>query len=377
LSFKIASLHMHKQHEQAFALFEQWLPKAKAELGPDEPTTFSLISNMADTFLGTGMEAKIIPVFEDCLLKQRAILGDLHPDTLLTMDRLGVAFLWIGESKKAVPLFDECVKHRGVGRAEFSPLTQLTRIKLARACREANDLKRAVALSEETLARSKAKFGLEDERTQDAAMELAEAYGAAQRFQEAVPMLEARRVWLRAQGREKGNEYATALGRLHLYYSCLNNIAKADEMARGVIEWVRTNRMSEKEYLAGWLEWLGLSLLKASAFAEAELHIRECLNIREKTQPDSWSTFNTQSSLGGALLGRKKYADAEPLLLKGYEGMKAREKTIPPPDNTHIPEALDRLIDLYTAMNKRDEVRKWRTERAKYPNIAPMPREKK
>jgi hypothetical protein len=34
------------------------------------------------------------------------------------------------------------------------------------------------------------------------------------------------------------------------------------------------------------------------------------------------------STLGGALLGQQKYADAEPLLLKGYDGMKARENTI-------------------------------------------------
>jgi hypothetical protein len=33
--------------------------------------------------------------------------------------------------------------------------------------------------------------------------------------------------------------------------------------------------------------------------------------------------------LGASLLGQKHYADAEPLLLKSYEGMKAHEKTIP------------------------------------------------
>ena len=52
--------------------------------------------------------------------------------------------------------------------------------------------------------------------------------------------------------------------------------------------------------------------------------------IREKFQPDVWTTFNTKSLLGGAQLGQKKYADAEPLLLAGYDGMKQREKTIPP-----------------------------------------------
>jgi len=75
--------------------------------------------------------------------------------------------------------------------------------------------------------------------------------------------------------------------------------------------------------------------------------------------------------LGGALLGQKKYADAEPLLLKGYEGMKQREKTISPQGATRLPEALDRLIELYTATNKPDEVKKWRAERAKYPEAKP------
>ena len=64
--------------------------------------------------------------------------------------------------------------------------------------------------------------------------------------------------------------------------------------------------------------------------AEAELKLRECLTIRQKIQPDDWTTFDTKSMLGEALLDQKKFADAEPLLLAGYEGMKQREDTIPP-----------------------------------------------
>jgi hypothetical protein len=62
--------------------------------------------------------------------------------------------------------------------------------------------------------------------------------------------------------------------------------------------------------------------------------------------------------LGGALLGQKKYADAEPLLLQGYEGTKKREKTIPPPGIIYIPEALDRLIELSTVTNKPEQEKK-------------------
>jgi len=32
---------------------------------------------------------------------------------------------------------------------------------------------------------------------------------------------------------------------------------------------------------------------------------------------------------------------------------------------------------LFTATNKPDEAEKWRAERAKYPEVAPLPREKK
>src|SRR5262249_18165086 len=84
--------------------------------------------------------------------------------------------------------------------------------------------------------------------------------------------------------------------------------------------------------------------------------------LRAKTEPNAWTTFNTQSMLGGALLGQQKYADAEPLLLKGYEGMKGREKTIPPQGKIRITEALERLVQLYEATGKKDEATKWRKE---------------
>jgi hypothetical protein len=129
--------------------------------------------------------------------------------------------------------------------------------------------------------------------------------------------------------------------------------------------------------LAGMLAQLGLSLLKQGHWTEAEPLLRESLAIREQKEPEDWRTFNTRSLLGGALLGQKKFADAEPLLLAGYEGMKQREKTIPPQAVGRIVEALDRLIDLSTATNQPEEVKKWQAERAKYPEAAPPHGEKK
>ena len=60
------------------------------------------------------------------------------------------------------------------------------------------------------------------------------------------------------------------------------------------------------------------------------------------------------------LLGQKNYADAEPLLLAGYEGMKAREAKIPPAGKPRLTEAIQRLVDLYGAWGKPDQAAEWR-----------------
>ena len=94
-----------------------------------------------------------------------------------------------------------------------------------------------------------------------------------------------------------------------------------------------------------------MDLLKCQQYVEAELLLRECLSIREKFAPQDWQTFNAQAALGGALLGQKKLAEAEPLLLAGYFGMKEREQSIPSIGSTRIPETLQRLVELYSVMH--------------------------
>ncbi len=67
-------------------------------------------------------------------------------------------------------------------------------------------------------------------------------------------------------------------------------------------------------------------------------------------------------SVGGALLAQKKYADAEPLLLWGCEGMKQRKARIPPQGKIRLTEALEWLVQLYEATGPKDKVKKWRKE---------------
>ena len=145
--------------------------------------------------------------------------------------------------------------------------------------------------------------------------------------------------------------------------ACRNQLAVAYRLAGRTAEAGRLfDRNPNSPAHASALAVRGSMLLLQKKPAEAELKLRECLTIRQKIQPDDWTTFDTKSILGEALLDQKKFAEAEPLLLSGYEGMKQREDTIPSEDKPRLTKALERLVKLYEAWGKKDEAMKWRKE---------------
>ncbi|GAG53455.1 unnamed protein product, partial [marine sediment metagenome] len=96
---------------------------------------------------------------------------------------------------------------------------------------------------------------------------------------------------------------------------------------------------------------LGMRLLEDGRHAEAEGPLGECLEIRQEALPEGhWLIFNTMSVLGESLAGQDKFAEAEPLLLEGYEEMKDHPEA---PDERKG-EALERIVALYEAWHEAD-----------------------
>ncbi|MFO0806123.1 MAG: tetratricopeptide repeat protein [Gemmataceae bacterium] len=235
----------------------------------------------------------------------------------------------------------------------------------------------AVPLLIEVLNVNRAKLGPEDPATIQSVDNLGRAYYQTGQFAKAIPLLED--VWKtrRAKEGQASQQTRYVMQLLIESYRLTGEHAKIVNVLAEQLPADRKSMLADSPELAEVLAQLGGAYLALKRWAEAAPLLRECVTIREKSRPDDWNTSDAQSMLGGAILGQRKYADAEPLLLKGYEGMKAREKSIPPQANTRIPESLDRLIELYTSTGKPEETRRWRAERAKYPFVAPPPREKK
>jgi tetratricopeptide (TPR) repeat protein len=178
----------------------------------------------------------------------------------------------------------------------------------------------AIALGEEWLGRSRQKLGPDHKVTLYGLSTLAGTYRQAKEFDRAEPVY---RELLDVQSRKLPPDHSD-----------------------------RANTLAS----------LGQCLLEAGKSTDAEPVLRDCLAIRERKEPDTWTTFHTKSLLGGTLAAQKKYADAEPLLLKGYEGMKARKNAIPRVARDRLSEASESLVQLYDGWGKPDEAGKWRTE---------------
>jgi hypothetical protein len=93
--------------------------------------------------------------------------------------------------------------------------------------------------------------------------------------------------------------------------------------------------------------------------AEAESLIRETLSFHEKVTPDHPRTCYWQSVLGVILLGQRRDAKAEPLILKGYLGMKERETEYGDYERERA-EAGERVIQFYEVTNQPEKARMWR-----------------
>jgi hypothetical protein len=111
--------------------------------------------------------------------------------------------------------------------------------------------------------------------------------------------------------------------------------------------------------LASDLVELSRDLVQQGKSSEAEPLLRECVAIREKAIPDDWRRYFAMSLLGRALFDQQKYAEAEPLVVAGYEGLKAREAKIPAVSKAHVRNAAAQVVHLYEAWGKPDLARSW------------------
>ena len=147
----------------------------------------------------------------------------------------------------------------------------------------------------------------------------------------------------------------------------LNQYDQAEVWRRKLLPVVKMRDGPESAEYAEELTRLGSNLLQQKKPAAAEPILRESLAILLKKQPGAQDTFHTESLLGAALLGRQKYADAEPLWSGAIWGFPSRRRLRARKTTTHEPGSASSMrssawFKQYDAWGKPDEAAKRRKE---------------
>src|SRR5262249_41361166 len=223
----------------------------------------------------------------------------------------------------AEPLFQEVVKSRTVlFRVDHPEMLKAKHKQALMHTRERN-YEQAERLLREVLAISSDKLGPSHLQTVLVTGDLAAVYLYQEKFDQAEPLL----LQVVRQGHTSlrwfGHpEVRRGEKNLVFLYRRLKQFEKAEAFFKEQLAWCtekwgpeNLKTLKPKQELAMLHHRQGRSDL-------AEAILRECLQISVQKEPDSWKTANTRSLLGESLLGQKKHAQAEPLLLEAYRVLK-------------------------------------------------------
>jgi eukaryotic-like serine/threonine-protein kinase len=359
----LAHIHMDAGRlPEALALLEETWKRRNSRFGPDHPYTLTSRNNLAVAYQAAGRVADALPLYEEALRGRRAILGADHPDTLFSMNNLASAYREVGRFPEAGPLYEETLRRRRATLGSDHPDTLLSMNNLANFYRELGQFPESIALQAEALRRQEARLGPDHPDTLLSMSNLGVAYKDAGRLTEALPILQETLKRRQAKLGPDHPETLVSMSNLAGAYQAAGRIADALPLYEEALKRRQVTRGLDHPQTLRSINLLARAYL-VDRPALAEPLLRPAIAVYEKKLPDDWRRFETEYLLGASLLGQKKYADAEPWLLRGMDGLKARAAKIPAASRKVLPEARDRIILLYEAWGKKEKAAEWRDRR--------------
>jgi tetratricopeptide (TPR) repeat protein len=345
---------------EAEDLYREALAMRKKLLDKEDPDVAESLNNLANVLVMKGLPAEAEPLYRDALAMKRKCFGDQHKEVAAALDNMASVFSEQGRFAEAEIVQREALAmwRKLVGDEHPEVATSLG--NLASIIGNENRLAEAETMQRHALAMCRKLSGDEHPYAAVALHNLASVLWDQGRLAEAETMQREALAMHRRLLREEHPDLAAALNNLAGMLSEQGKLAEAETTFHQALAMRRQLLGTKHPEVAVSLADLAHALLKGEKFAQGELAARECLAIREEKLPDAWRTFEARSLLGASLLGQRDYAQAEPLLLSGYEGMKQREEKIPAHDKPRLVEAARLLARLYEDTSQPDKATQWK-----------------
>jgi tetratricopeptide (TPR) repeat protein len=291
----------------------------------------------------------------------RTQAGPEHPDTVASMQRLASAFAWEARHQEAIALGQRVleIQQSRFGHDHRNTLAIMT--ALARVYHQAGQPDKSVVLCEQALNIQRAILGSANRDTQGTMHQLARSYMEVGRFAESMALHEELLVSLRSAN---GPEHESTLWPMLTFAQACQRAGQLDRAEQLLREWLE--HFGKRESSRSWrasrgraLGWLARTLFMKGQCVEAESLARKAVEITEEEQPNDPSRFYWGSLLGAILLGQQRYAEAEPLLLQGYETLMKGE-AVYHVEKFRVIEAGDWIVRFYYKTNQPEKAREWR-----------------
>ncbi len=305
-------------YAEAEALLNETVQVYRRVLGPEHRDTLGAMSNLAITYSRQGKYAQAGALLEQVLPIQSRRLGPEHPNSVGTMNTLANNYFFQGKYADAASIYTKVVEIWRRTESPDHPDVLTSTNNLADADYHQGKYAEAEALLNQVLAAGRRVLGPEHPFTLGVLSDIAAMYQAQGKYQAAATYVSE---CLAGRRRALGPE-------------AVDTVDSAADLA--------------------------LAYLSLGKFAASEPLAREAVETNRRKRPDGWQRFRDESLLGASLAGQKKYAEAEPLLLAGYQGMAARKDRIAVPDQIHLDSARQWLVQLYQAMGNPAKAAEWR-----------------
>jgi len=388
--------------QRALALQREVLERLRRIHGPEHRQSIQALRDLATLHGFAGDKAKQMELHEDAYTHALDSLGWDDQLTRFLRSDLGAQCLLQRRYERAIELYEENLLVLTELHGADSLDAQVAKVSLADAYRLAKQYGKAASLYASALERLHQRYPLASETIHRALTGLCSAYASQGDFAKAIETARLRIERLRA--RKDGDDPAVVQAMHHLASLCnlagrhtdavplLEQVvatrsdrpldrALPDAQQELAIAYRKSGRLDEaaeqlEAAIRGYEKLWGPENLNAAAaqvnlgdillmqekYAAAENTLRSANARWSRLRPDDWSFYHGQSLLGAALAGQKRYAEAEPLLTQGYEGMKQRESQIDSRHRVRLVDALRRVIRLYEDWGQPEQAKAWRSK---------------
>jgi eukaryotic-like serine/threonine-protein kinase len=328
-------------------------------LGEEHPDTLHSITLLADLYEKQGQYAQAAAMHSKVLQILRRVAGAEQYDTISAMIGLALDYVRFGEFAQAEKLDREAVPLMRRVLGPEHPDTLLGMNNLAQVLYREGKYNEAESIQSDVLNVRRRLLGEEHSDTLTSMNNLGVIYESQRKFSEAEALLA--KGWAISR-RALGEEHPSTLllmTNLALIYSGEQKYDQSEAIYTKVIE-IRRRVLGPRHPLTtDTMAALSALQMKEGRYQDAEEQARETLKIIEETSPNDWKTYQVRALVGGALSQQKRYAEAEPLLLAGYEGMVQRKAEIPFRNLAYLSQSGEWIVQLYRAWERPDKAAEW------------------